>query len=723
MSKYQLKIELLSDLCVSDGGVYNSSVDIDICHDLLGFPYIPAKRIRGCMRECAVELSDWGENIPIEKIFGGKGCAASQAAVRIGDACLEDYETMKTLAQEHEETILFHAQNILKHFTYLRVQTSLNYETGVANETSLRTMRVVNKGLKFFAEVRIRDGEMEKEYEKALRKCCAIFTEMGVARTRGLGQVRVTLEPVKGKTLSCHHASYKKGSTVLDYELYLEEPVICKSVNGGEARSLDYIEGSKMLGLVIGEAKRQGKVFLPVMEKGELFCSNAYIADNGIRCTEIPAFLYSVKNDSAHYVNKLYPEPDKVSEEHLQLSMMKHGYGYMDERQRLHKKSAEIEERYHHRRPEDKGVGRAKEEESGDSQFYQMSSIEAGQTMKGYFHGTAEQIKEIYQILSREEIYYIGYSRSSEYGKVRLRITDLHGKEQGSTEKVTDLYVKLEAPTIVYNDRAFYSTDVKDLIQEITEELGIPVKADQVQRFVRYTTIGGYNTQWNRPKPIVTAFDKGTVLRFTWKEEVEVAIPPLLLLGDRVTEGFGEASVHIIRDRERKPENLPDIYRKIRQTASENLVDVSEAPFAQELCEDRFEAYVRYKAMTDAQKKGNKISADLRPTISNMLQMCRESDTFAGVRQSCEVRYDKNTEKKKKKSEYAKKILKDTETATVSLMEDFCKKYKISNFTYAEDRLHKIYLDSYLTQIKYIIRQADKVKQDEKGEKTDGKKK
>lgn len=717
MSKYQLKIELLSDLCVSDGGVYNSSVDTDVCHDIWGFPYIPAKRIRGCLRECAVELSDWGMELPWEKMFGHEGRADHQAAVRIGDAYLEDYEKMKSLAQEHSDKVLFHTQNILKHFTYLRTQTSLNYETGVADETSLRTMRVVNKGLKFRAEVRIRDEGQEKVYKNALEQCCDILTEMGVARTRGLGQVHVTLEPmtdVEQKPLF-RHKPYKSGSTVLEYELYLEEPVICKSVNGGEAWSLDYIEGSKMLGLVIGEAKSQGKDFLPMMEEGELFCSNAYLSENGKRYTEIPAVIYSVKNDSAHYVNKLYPDPDCVREEHLQLNMMKHSYGYIDKDRKLYKKSVEIEERYHHRRPEDKGVGRAMEEESGNSQFYQMSSIEAGQTMKGYFSGTESQIRAIYEILSQEEVYYIGYSRSSEYGKIRLSITDLCEQKDGGTKKVKDIYVKLEAPTIIYNDRAFYSTDAEDLIGEIAAELGVSkewMEKAQVQRFVRYTTVGGYNTQWNRPKPIITAFDKGTVLRFSWEEEVEITIPSLLLLGERVTEGFGEATVRIIHDGGKKPEDLSDIDLELGRTDSDNQMDAAEEPFVQELCEDLFDTYIRHEAMTAAQEKEKNISTADRPTVSNMLQMCRENDTFSDIRESCNERFKNKTNKKQAKSDCAEKILQTAETASVTLVEDFCNTYRIKNFVCNEEKLCRTYLESYLTQMKYMLRQTE---QGEKG--------
>ena len=42
MYKSQIRIELLSDLCAADGNGYNSSVDVDVCHDDCGLPYIPA---------------------------------------------------------------------------------------------------------------------------------------------------------------------------------------------------------------------------------------------------------------------------------------------------------------------------------------------------------------------------------------------------------------------------------------------------------------------------------------------------------------------------------------------------------------------------------------------------------------------------------------------------------------------------------------------------------
>lgn len=66
----KISITLLSDTCISDGERYNSYIDNDICYDKYGLPYIPAKRIKGCLRESAMEVNDMGGKIDIDSLFG-----------------------------------------------------------------------------------------------------------------------------------------------------------------------------------------------------------------------------------------------------------------------------------------------------------------------------------------------------------------------------------------------------------------------------------------------------------------------------------------------------------------------------------------------------------------------------------------------------------------------------------------------------------------------------
>ena len=49
-------------------------VDMDVVYDENGLPYIPAKRIKGCIREAALEMMEFGliEREKYEKIFGKK---------------------------------------------------------------------------------------------------------------------------------------------------------------------------------------------------------------------------------------------------------------------------------------------------------------------------------------------------------------------------------------------------------------------------------------------------------------------------------------------------------------------------------------------------------------------------------------------------------------------------------------------------------------------------
>ena len=282
MYKSQLRIELLSDLCVADGSGYNSSVDVDVCQDAYGLPYIPAKRLKGCLRECAQELNDWGEEIPIKSLFGDEGNKRGACCIR--NAYLEDRDDYLREIIGGKEYALCHPQNILKNFTYIRNQTAMDYETGTAKKQSLRSMRVVQKGLVFVADVEWDDKESLESNKAHLQDCCAVLKHIGLSRTRGFGNVKVSMEerkPVNAEP----QIPYVDGATRLVYEITLKESVVCKSVNGQEQNSMDYIEGAKILGLIASRINHAGQDFVGFMSEGngQLKCSNAYLQKEGVR--------------------------------------------------------------------------------------------------------------------------------------------------------------------------------------------------------------------------------------------------------------------------------------------------------------------------------------------------------------------------------------------------------------------------------------------------------
>ncbi len=714
MGKYQIRITLLSDLCVSDGGVYNSFLDTEICYDEWGFPYIPAKRLKGCLRECALELNDWGGTIPIEAIFGKAGEGAS--GLRLGNAYLEHYEEMQAEAKRYAHTLVCHPQNILNHFSYIRTQTAIQYDTGVADNTTLRNMRVVNKGLVFLAE-----AELTEAYKADFSSCCRALHAIGIARTRGLGEVQACLENFSEKTGQSdkQHASWQEGSDYLAYTLELKEPLICKSVNGGETRTMDYIEGSKILGLVAQRMKEEGgdiKTLLTQQgeEKTELFCSNAYLEQKGKRLLEVPASCYEIKNDKEHYIDRIYETEEKKEMSRSngwQLNRMKHCYVTMDPASgQLMKGEVRLEERYHHRRPEDKAIGRAAEDEEGNSGFYQMSSISRGQRFQGYLCGSEEQIQKIYKLLAKKQDYYMGYSHSAEYGRVRLCITKVAKQEKTIWKQCRDFMVKLEAPTIIYGEKAMYSIQAQDLIAEINTALGIEAEGTKVERHINYTTLGGYNVTWHARKPVIEAFEKGTVLHYQLEQPVD--LPAFLLIGERVTEGFGEASILPV-DRE-KGQYLGEIEQAGCVEAGLDLEAGSN--FLKEICKDLFTEYIRITAVQEAKRLQLK-GETMKPTVSNLLLMCKDSQTLGQVEESMKKRFaEKTSEKKRQKLQDAEFILKEVKKNSGQLLAGFCKRYQVSQYAPKQEEYEYVYLIHYLNELKYRFRQEAPGK----GERVDG---
>ena len=55
-----LKIVLRSDLCAGNGESVGNTVDTDVCMDEAGLPYIPARRLKGCLRQAARDLAEMG---------------------------------------------------------------------------------------------------------------------------------------------------------------------------------------------------------------------------------------------------------------------------------------------------------------------------------------------------------------------------------------------------------------------------------------------------------------------------------------------------------------------------------------------------------------------------------------------------------------------------------------------------------------------------------------
>lgn len=209
MKQYTIQIELKSDALIGSGEGFGAIIDSDIVFDNLGIPYIPAKRIKGCLRDSANEVSSMLEDAEI-KLFGsldnivndlfGKPGNEKSAPISFSNITIEqykeNYDWLQYLAKEYK--FLVSRDAILTSFTALRQQTAIDETTGIAKDHSLRTIRVIKKGLIFKGNISITDekneqSDMHEEYNNLLVLSCLNLKKIGTKRNRGFGEVECKL--------------------------------------------------------------------------------------------------------------------------------------------------------------------------------------------------------------------------------------------------------------------------------------------------------------------------------------------------------------------------------------------------------------------------------------------------------------------------------------------------------------------------------------------------
>lgn len=383
---------------------------------------------------------------------------------------------------------------------------------------------------------------------------------------------------------------------------------------------------------------------------------------------------------------------------------MKHSYVRIFPDGVLRKYNVEMEERYHHRRPDDKSIGRA--DEGSDSVFYQISSICAGQKFQGFITGSERQIKRIYDAFTEESGIQIGYGKTSEYGRCTIRVISVD-TEPEKVIRGHEFWIQLVSPAILYNERAFYTTNLEDLKEEIKAALGIEQQIidGEITCYIKLTTVGGYNVTWQMRKPTVEAFDKGTVVHIKLKEEAEFPAHEVWI-GERNAQGYGEIAIQKVQEEgDYLKENK--IWGTEKKTEQDLVkLNLENKPFLTEVAGSLFQSFMEYQAACDVSKSRDELSERAKPTVQNMLLMCQDAKTMEDVEKAAEKRFEKSSEHKQKKGEEANKILDHVRTKAKELIKDFQEQQGLEDFSYHGD-VEFEYLKQYLLQLKYELRKKE----------------
>ena len=302
--KYKLSIKLNSDLATSSGTGFGSLIDADVCYDENGFPYIPAKRLKGLLREASLEYCEWsGEDVKkLDEIYGKEGMKNS-CPLKISDAYLANYDLflqdLNKLPKKFQKYMT--KQKIIDLFTYTRHQTAIDEETGSGKENSLRSIRVVRKNNEFTSLLEI-DTSLDKSFiENSLK----FLKHIGMNRTRGFGEITCKLEEISNEE------SMKTFKISNDDEEYVEIQLLFKAksklmVSKKETEiSEKYIAGSNILGNIakkyiedhhIQDFENLTPEYIDLFLNGKVKYHNCYISNQeGLEFIPIPFSYAKVK--------------------------------------------------------------------------------------------------------------------------------------------------------------------------------------------------------------------------------------------------------------------------------------------------------------------------------------------------------------------------------------------------------------------------------------------
>ena len=576
-----LKITLRSDLCAGNGESVGNSVDTDVCMDRAGLPYIPARRLKGCLKQAASELERMEYEDAAEKkrrlfgdAYGNEGCLFLQDAVIKDAAALREFLTEKIPCDDPEEKNggkipdivkrMASASHIGRMFSTVRGQTRL--ENGVKVDNTLRFTRVISHYDPFTLE----DG-VEMEFEapfylenedpellRYLEDCCRATRHIGTSRNRGLGNVSITIcrkENGTGKG-RVKEKGERKNREILDrmkpeervkitFLITLDAPVTlpgCDELNTS-------IPARSVIGCLAGNYLRKGtaedKVFRSLFLNGDVCWSALTPVIGGVISDPVPMMLVKLKNGGNRLINHLSEENEAWKM--LKPKTLDGAFASMHmspDRKNVSWVTAEpsIHTSYHYAihttvRDEAQSFGNT------ERILYTQDSVDAGMIYGGTVSCSAGMAEEVIRCLTEADLRF-GRSRSAQYAACSLYgwpQIEADREEKLQTEEGQKVYVILKSDLALQKDGC-YVTDSGTVRSALAQELGISEEIPEgCQDYCRYHTVGGYQNMWQMQKMQVPVVRAGSVYCFRSSGE---CLPRMIRTGQFVQEGFGVCRIY-----------------------------------------------------------------------------------------------------------------------------------------------------------------------------------
>ena len=555
----KIRITLKSDLCAGSGEATGVTVDKDLCIDAYGLPYIPARRLKGCLREAARLLRDYGcaeaSDRNIAELFGTED--GGQGLLRVSDACLPGAESMRALLSgEVEDALRVEAEplNVAKLFTYVRGQTAL--KDGVAVDGSLRYTRVMahhnalDERVEAYLDAPVSVDSGDPELHALLELCCRATRHIGSMRNRGLGNVqlaylRETAAERPAAKVLCPEDAVAADQVEIRYAVSLDAPV---TLPGCAEQTLE-IPARSVIGCVSAAYLRSGRAedaaFRDLFLNGTASWSSLTPSIGGKRSVPSPLMLVFLKNEGS-YKNLYAAGEDEV----LGKKQKTMGGSYaVDTGSGFHLASVRRHTLYHHSHGE-------------QGTLYMQDSLDAGMIFRGVVTAPGAMAETVCDLLLKTRFAF-GRSKSAQYAACSL-YGDIEvspvGQEPKPVEPGSPIYAVLQSDLVLTGD-GIRETRPDAVRAELAAMLNADAGGAPEKDCCEFHVVGGYQQMWQMQKPQIPAMRGGSVFCFRAKG---TETPRQVALGEFDQEGFGVFQIYTEAEMQSR--------RAVRRTAVDEKV-------------------------------------------------------------------------------------------------------------------------------------------------------
>lgn len=203
---------------------------------------------------------------------------------------------------------------------------------------------------------------------------------MGIGITRGMGEVRCTLEEaalketgIKKESTALFQTIHPEQEVSLPYEIKLKLPIILEG-NSGEVA--DQIQGSSILGAfagmyikkyLLGANAHKDADFCRIFLRDGVQFGNAFLKKDGREYVPCPKAFAVLKDDRTVWFNTMKDEENRRRKNISEHICLKDGC--------LYKAAPDKEIHFHHARPADRAIGHAQNDRAEDKKTLPGSSF------------------------------------------------------------------------------------------------------------------------------------------------------------------------------------------------------------------------------------------------------------------------------------------------------------------------------------------------------------